>query len=464
MSCQSGADIVNDSLVLSIDANNRKSYIDAIPDQSKINTASWTLGTGGVAGYGNNGLTAESQRIVDTDPWGNQSLVWGTYPTGDSGADGGWEGSHFSIDNTKLYRSSVWTRRTSATYSGTSYMGLHTNGTGDTYHLNAGESQTNPYWDYVGLGGFTQNLWYLVVGHIFPHTHTGTTAHTNSGIYLAGSTTKISPLRGNVPQDVKFPSNATTAMQRVYHYYCADTTSRLQFAYPRWDLIDGNEPSLSDLLFDSSGIAYNTASTTTNAKCVGKVPPLILDGTVKCFDFSANVGLNHSTAISGFVFSPNPVPTTGSFTFNTWVKNVPATVSQQGFFTNTGSGNGYRFGIGADGIYWLIGPTYQEGQLGYGTALVNTQWNNICVLFDRSGTITPGTPKIYMYVNGILSNSVAIAASQTAFPSDPAYMAKGGWTFPSFSGKLGKFDVYSKALTATEVMQNFNASRSRFGL
>ena len=208
----------------------------------------WTVGTGSITGYTQNGDTAENQRLNATGPYGATVVVWGSYPSGNNQADGGWETTpQIPISNTSLYRYSVWVRRTSATTSGTFYFGLHTNGTGDVLALNGGASNTNPYWDYRNIGWFEINQWYLVVGHIYPYTHAGTTANPASGIYTreAGM---IGSLAGNIPQDCKFPSNATTAMNRTYHYYSSDSTSRLQFYQPRIDLVDGNEPSISKLL------------------------------------------------------------------------------------------------------------------------------------------------------------------------------------------------------------------------
>jgi hypothetical protein len=72
------------------------------------------------------------------------------------------------------------------------------------------------------------------------------------------------------------------------------------------------------------------------------------------------------------------------------------------------------------------------------------------------------------YLNGTLFNSATLPASQTAWTTagyTTAYMAKWpGPTFVSYSGKVGKFEIYSKALSTTEITQNFNAIRGRFGI
>ena len=85
-------------------------------------TVNWTTGSGGTTGFNQNGATAENERINATDPWGNNAVIWETRPTGDSGGDGGWETTWFNIDRTKLYRFSVWVKRTSSTAGGNFYL------------------------------------------------------------------------------------------------------------------------------------------------------------------------------------------------------------------------------------------------------------------------------------------------------------------------------------------------------
>lgn len=237
-----------------------------------LDVSTWTVGSGSVTGFPVNGDAGESQRLNDTGPYGVSALVWGTYPSGNGNADGGWEGAHVAIDNTKLYRYSVWVRRTSSSTSGTFYFGLHSNGTGDVYHLSDGGSQGNPYWDYRGISWFNQNVWYLVVGHVYPHNYAGTTAHTDSGIYNTDGI-KVAINTGNIPNDCRWPNNATTAMNRTYHYYCGDSTSRLQFYAPRIEVVESATPPVATLIKQDLtnpntrplGILYSDGSSQTAA-------------------------------------------------------------------------------------------------------------------------------------------------------------------------------------------------------
>ena len=211
---------------------------------------SWTTGSGGIGSFSQNGSTDENQRVTGTDPFGNSSVLWETRANGTAADDGGWNHSSFSADNTKLYRMSVWVKRTSSSAGGTFYLG--TNGGGQcVIRLSDGGEECNPYWDCVGTGTFTQNVWYLVVGHVFPHFYPVSNQHADTGRWVIGSG-KVSGINGcNVGNDMKFGPSTTTLNHRTYHYYCGDNTTRLQFFEPRVDLCDGSEPTISDLLNNS---------------------------------------------------------------------------------------------------------------------------------------------------------------------------------------------------------------------
>jgi len=224
----------------------------------------WTLGSGGVGNFSQNGSTDENQRVTGTDPFGNSSVLWETRANGTAADDGGWNHSGFSVDNTKLYRMSVWVKRTSSSAGGTFYLG--TNGGGQcVIRLSDGGEECNPYWDCVGTGTFTQNVWYLVVGHVFPHFYPVSNQHADTGRWVIGSG-KVSGINGcNVGNDMKFGPSTTTLNHRTYHYYCGDNTTRLQFFEPRVDLCDGSEPTISDLLNNRQSKLESTTVTVEGA-------------------------------------------------------------------------------------------------------------------------------------------------------------------------------------------------------
>lgn len=223
----------------------------------------WTIGTDGVGDFNANGSAGENARILGTDPFGNSDIVWQSQPNGNGNDDGGWNSNYFAIDEKKLYRYSVWVKRVSTTTNGTSYFGL--NASSDPISNYTNSQAGNPYWDCRNIGSFTQNVWYLLVGHVFPSDYAGgVTVHPDTAIYTtSGYNTGIGFC--NVSSDLRWYPGTTTANHRAYHYYCNDNTSRIQWFEPRMDLCDGSEPKISDLIAGNRNILTTGSVTVEGA-------------------------------------------------------------------------------------------------------------------------------------------------------------------------------------------------------
>lgn len=207
----------------------------------------------------NQSVDGENLILNDTDPWGGTSVVWGTYPSGDRNADGGWNSWAFAVDKTQLYRFSVWVRRTSSTGGGIFYFG-----TQEVYQLD-GTDNTNPYFHCSSPSSLTQNQWYLFVAHVFPYTYSSTQGHPDTGVYTVsgGLVGQVNGCSINFT-DAKHTPTTTTQTHRTYHYYCSDNTTRLQFYYPRVELCDGSQMPVANLLTNPS--SYNILNTTSISK------------------------------------------------------------------------------------------------------------------------------------------------------------------------------------------------------
>lgn len=224
--------------------------------QSIINWNNWTTGPGGVVGYNQNGRTVENQRVLANNPWNTSAVVWEARPLAETNDDGGWNTDWFNIDNTKMYRFSVWVRRTSTTSGGTFYLGMYANGDGSR-RMDNGQVELNAYWECSNTGLLAQNQWYLWVGHVYPANTTYTGRNPNTGYYTTNG--RVGDVGGcNIGSgDLKWSQNSTQSLHRTYLYYCSDNTTRLQFYQPRVDMCDGTEPSIQQLLNNANNTAYN---------------------------------------------------------------------------------------------------------------------------------------------------------------------------------------------------------------
>jgi len=208
--------------------------------------------------------------------------------------------------------------------------------------------------------------------------------------------------------------------------------------------------------YPGSGTTWTDLSGLGNtATMFGSVP--FSTDVAPCFDFATATGGSAANSSLGFTFGSNMIPTTGNFTFSCWVKNPNASVGQTGLFSNSGGGDGYRFGVGLNGIYVLIGPTYTEFVTTFSSTLSSSLWYNVVAVFSRN------TASILLYLNGVFQNSTGIPASQTAMQNGAPGLVRSACC-GIYTGKLAGFSAYGKALSATEVQQNFNATRSRFGI
>jgi hypothetical protein len=207
--------------------------------------------------------------------------------------------------------------------------------------------------------------------------------------------------------------------------------------------------------YQSGGTTWSDLSGNgNNATMFGSVPYEI--DVAPCFNFATITGTTSANASLGFTFTTAMIPTTGNFTLSFWVKNMPASVGQQGLFSNTGGANGYRFGIGRNGIYYLIGPDYTENSVGFSATLSADAWHNVVAVFSRT------TAQILLYRNGVFQGTGSMPASQTAFSNNPPGIVRSACC-GIYTGKLGAVSAYNRTLSATEILQNFKATRTRYG-
>lgn len=125
-------------------------------------------------------------------------------------------------------------------------------------------------------------------------------------------------------------------------------------------------------------------------------------------------------------------------------------------------------GGGSLGAYYLVIETDSRyvfyytktsstwSALGNSTISTNT-WYYFVLTYDGVG------PKIY--INGSLAASANNTGTLSTTDSNNLRLGGyGGNPGSPVSGKVGSFQIYNRALTATEVLQNYNAMKNRFGL
>ena len=165
-----------------------------------------------------------------------------------------------------------------------------------------------------------------------------------------------------------------------------------------------------------------------------------------------------------------PFPSLTTFTISLWFKTSQTnggTLFGQQNTSNPSSAGGW-----APVIYLLtdgrirIEPFWTaniNNAIYSSSALNDNNWHNIITTFN-SGTNQ-------LYVDGVY-NTQQTGKTLTSFTTTYYYIVGAGYAAvrsgigPSyyFSGNISNFSFYNRALTASEIQQNFNALRGRFGI
>jgi hypothetical protein len=507
MSLIIGTKIVSDSIGFHVDFANRKCFAPNI-----LNYSHWTVSSGGVAAdatrYGvtlytpNSGTVAETARVLGTDPFGyTNSVVWRATNTDPNpgNSDGGWDTGNFAIDNSKLYRFSVWTKRNTMTSgglnleSGSFYLGHYSRDSTLSLTFSITKSNgvpfNNPYFHVTPnpnpsditsiqvpfLGGL--DVWTLVVGHVWP-VGTGTgfnlpgtninglvsnTNHPDSGVW-----TRSSGKIGNLYQvgtgygDCVWYPSAVFANHRAYLFYAADLTSVQSFIYPRVDIVDGLEPTIQELLAGSEPV--RDLSPKANTIYPFGRSNFDLNGKGLVFSLSE---LDIVGGTMSSTFSANSISVWFSPTNTILTSNVAQTLFQFGpiggptwlLYLGEVTGGATNEMITLVGS---VGSTLTYVSTASVSSFLANTWYNIVVNFN-------GT-KYDIYLNGVLLTTIAGTNGNAPFIQSVNYVAIGGrkvgvdgWG-AFFGGKIGSVLVYERSLDEFEIISNYNATKQKYGV
>ena len=314
----------------------------------------------------------------------------------------------------------------------------------------------------ISIGTITNNAWYFIA-----FTYDGATVRT----YLDGvfrSSTNVVGARANGTQicigTSAFDTNrrATCGIPQVMIYNRALSDAEILRNYnatkkrylPEENIVrnglilnlDVNKTAsyagTGNTIFDLSGTG--TTGTLYNGATFSSANggSIVFDGT--------DDGLTYAS--SNF--------STNNFTMEAWVKvtNYPGTNAI--FISNRGaSDNGWVFDITSA----KKGRIYVQRDAGTSYFVLTTndislnQWTNLIV--TRSGTA------LSLYRDGTLQSSTVLPSNydiQSAFANDYAgrYFTPNGY----LDGNISSIKYYNRALTSTEIAQNYNALKNRYGL
>lgn len=157
---------------------------------------------------------------------------------------------------------------------------------------------------------------------------------------------------------------------------------------------------------------------------------------------------------------------TAERTIQVWVMDTstndyPVLASYSGYgddFTFNPPGDGRLFMLGIGGSQFnnrkLLVWTNSLNHISSFT-ITRNEWTNVAV------TVTAG-PRITLYKNGV-SDGGSIRAINTS-NTQPYTVGYSNQFYSALNGRVAINGFYNRALSSTEILQNFNATRGRFGI
>ena len=109
---------------------------------------------------------------------------------------------------------------------------------------------------------------------------------------------------------------------------------------------------------------------------------------------------------------------------------------------------------GAIRFHWNNGSANRSMFTGAGVIVADT-WYNIYITF-KSG-------KQQLFINGTVIHSTTLPDTIT-FYNQEVWIGRSNFSSGYTNGKITLFNYYNRELSAAEVVQNYNATKSRFGL
>jgi hypothetical protein len=146
-------------------------------------------------------------------------------------------------------------------------------------------------------------------------------------------------------------------------------------------------------------------------------------------------------------------PAFTEITFNMWVWRNGTQNVYTGLAMSRGNASGFTYQSGGLGYHWLNNAgtyTYSSG-----VDTTNQTWSLATLV------ITATDAK--WYLNGVFQNTRTASHSSSTF-SNLYIGSDSGTANRYYNGRISMVQLYNRALSQQEILQNFNATRFRYGI
>ena len=148
-------------------------------------------------------------------------------------------------------------------------------------------------------------------------------------------------------------------------------------------------------------------------------------------------------------------------TYECWIKLLG---------TPPGANDGYFFGRQGfhEGYAQFKSPSTTFGVLSWYFDNTNTDWlsyaGSLNIWYHTAYVVDVENSIRYLYINGVLNSSGALTKQLKQYASTTAYHLGAAGTSYSSNSIVSSAKAYNRPLTAAEVLQNFNATRTTYGI
>jgi hypothetical protein len=262
------------------------------------------------------------------------------------------------------------------------------------------------------------------------------------------------------------PTKALLRSAEIYNYmkHASDyglSASGIEFAYPRIDKIDGNEPTIEQLLFRGESGFLNTSShprsvlTPVNGGSYGR-----LQATNRYLNWFNMDGTDDYISVPPIQYTPSQSWTV-EVVFNPWDVND---TSWSGIFGGNLNGGGY----------WMFHSsqlTYYEGSDSNGSAILYTGWNksttfppnnfhHLTIVYESISNVQ-GNFKIYL--NG-LEKTQTFNWTFTFGESLYVHSLGRGATNRPGTNNITSFKLWDTDLEEKDVVSNYKAHKNKINM
>jgi hypothetical protein len=277
--------------------------------------------------------------------------------------------------------------------------------------------------------------------------------------HLTGGVSSSEYLKGNIAASQLY-TTALSAAQVLQNYEAQK--SKFEVSLVQQGLIlnldAGNPYSYAGAGSDWFDVSGNN----NTSLLVGTTLPTFsnTNGGILIYDGNTQYSRTPSPS-NNFAWTPSGVGL-NNMTIDLWIKTTDGSGT---ILSKPWSGNGeYNFGLGHQGFSIVIGN--QTNTLGFSSILTGN-WINLVIVVSPTqyGAYINGVQNTALTNHGITNNTPTYGNGQIELTLMTLYPYGGGGNAGfSTQGNIGSFRIYNRVLTASEVLQNYNATKGRFGL